>query len=500
MDNTLEKKSGILYLKSKFFLYRIVMYFSFLLIPVYVQKSLTLKPIYLFISMILYCSFIMSQWFFLGKEIDHRLKIYFRVNSSIDRVVYRLFLGMFFFILIFNLLYLLPSKWVYNSFWIIWGSLGLFYSWPTRGKIIQESVTTNFSEFRYLDSFEKTLVFLIVSLILFSVPEMPSLAQRDALIFFLDPAHQINEIFWNFLTVTFYPFKSYPSLFKIGWATYFYTVNISMYLLTFYAFLRFFISRRLSLLGVFALISSWSFSKIIGNNLGTTLIDTYSLAWLWGLLWVTKSSTYRTGLFIGLLGFFGTIVNQSYALMSIIQIALLLMFFLRDKTSWFKKQTYKYVSFGLGLTLVTFTINFDLSNIFNPGGTIIFDNLVSLIDRKAFFILSVFGVLILFLRSFVPRIKSIQVLKFGSVKMEELSIGLAVILLFGTFVNISAVSKFSLIWIITLFSLIPLELIFLHISRLRSSRNMIYLIYILICLLDSHFEGRVKIFLKLFNS
>ena len=131
---------------------------------------------------------------------------------------------------------------------------------------------------------------------------------------------------------------------------------------------------------------------------------------------------------------------------------------------------------------------------------IIFDNIVKLIDRKAFFIMSTFGVLILFLRRFIPNFKSIQVLKFGSVKMEELGIGLAVILLFGTFVNISAVSRFSLIWMITLFSLIPLELIFLHISRLRSSRNMIYLIYILICLLDSHFEGRVKIFLKLFHS
>ncbi len=500
MDNTLEKKSGIFYLKSKFFLYRIVIYFSFLLIPVYVQKSLELKPIYLFISMILYCSFIMSQWFFLGKEIDHRLKIYFRVNSSIDRVVYRLFLGMFFFILIFNLLYLLPSKWVYNSFWIIWGSLGLFYSWPTRGKIIQESVTTNFSEFRYLDSFEKTLVFLIVSLILFSVPEMPALAQSDALIFFLDPGHQINQLFWNFLTVTFYPFRSYPNLFKIGWITYFYIVNISMYLLTFYALLRFFISRRLSLLGVFALISSWSVSKIIGNNLGTTLIDTYSLVWIWGMLWVTKSSTYRTGLFIGLLGFFGTIINHSYALISLIQIAMLIYFYLKDKTTWFKKQTLKYASFGLILTLITFVINFDFSKVYNPGGLVVFDNLISLIDRKAFFILSFFGMAIILVRKALPQFKSFQVLKFGAVKMQELVIGLIVILIFGTFVNTSMVSRFSLLWVVTLFSLIPLELIFLHISRLRSSRNMIYLIYILICLLDSHFEGRVKIFLKLFDS
>jgi hypothetical protein len=57
-----------------------------------------------------------------------------------------------------------------------------------------------------------------------------------------------------------------------------------------------------------------------------------------------------------------------------------------------------------------------------------------------------------------------------------------------------------MIWVLSFLSLIPIELIFQSISRLRSKRNMIYLIYILICLLDSHFEGRVKIFLKIFNN
>jgi hypothetical protein len=53
-------------------------------------------------------------------------------------------------------------------------------------------------------------------------------------------------------------------------------------------------------------------------------------------------------------------------------------------------------------------------------------------------------------------------------------------------------------WILALLSLIPIEILFQTLSKLRSSRNMIYLIYILICLLDSHFEGRLKIFLKMF--
>jgi hypothetical protein len=441
----------------------------------------------------------MSQWFFLGKEIDYRLKIYFRVNSSIDRVVYRLFLGMFFFIVLFNCLYLLPSKWVYNFFWVIWGSLGLFYSWPTRGKIIQESVTTNFSEFKYLDGFEKTLVSLIVLMVLVSVPLLPDLVQKEALILYFDPSQQVSSVFWNFLTVTFFPFKSYPVLFKMGWCTYFYAVNISLYLLTFYAFLRFFVSRRLSLLGVFALISTWSVTKLLASSYGSLFLEMYSLLWIWGLLWVTKSSTYRTGLFIGLLGFYGAIVNQSYALLSLIQVAVLTFYFLSEKTSWFKRQLLKYASFGLGLMIALVLFGFDSSTIYNPGGLSIFEHFKTLLDRKAFFTLSIFGLLIVFLKRTTPRLRPFSALHFDKVRVDELNIGLFLVFCFGVILNGLTTQGFSLLWIIAFYSLIPLEVVFLHISRLRSSRNMIYLIYILICLLDSHFEGRVKIFLNLFH-
>ncbi len=53
-------------------------------------------------------------------------------------------------------------------------------------------------------------------------------------------------------------------------------------------------------------------------------------------------------------------------------------------------------------------------------------------------------------------------------------------------------------WVLALLSLFPLELLFQRISRLRSSRNLIYAAYILIALLDSHFEGRVKILYRMF--
>ena len=69
---------------------------------------------------------------FAGKEIDHRLKIYFEVNSSVDRIVYRLLLGMTFVILVYNLLDIFSYKWSINFFLVFLDFVWTFYSWPTK--------------------------------------------------------------------------------------------------------------------------------------------------------------------------------------------------------------------------------------------------------------------------------------------------------------------------------------------------------------------------------
>lgn len=498
MQNTLAPNSGILYLKSKFFLIRVLTYFSFLLIPIWVPKTLGVPSGVQAIAVALYILFICSQWFFLGKEIDHRLKIYFRVNSSMDRLVYRLFLGMFFFVLYFNVLNFLPGKWIYNFFWVTWVVLGLFYSWPTRGKIIKESVTSNFTEFRYLDSFEKTLVILILVLFGFSVPDLPNLVDAEALKLFFDPGEKINGILWNFIKVNYYPFYKYPDLLRLAWSFHFYFVNLGLFLFCFYALLRFFVSRRLSLLGVFALLSSWSWTKVLVADFGTALFETYSLLWIWTLLWVTRSSTYRTGLFLGLVGFYGTIIFYQWWTLWIPLLALI-YFFLSDKTSWFKRQGFRYASFGLGLSVVAFITSsspIDAQWHFNFE---YLEQVFAIFKRKAFFSLAPLGLVMVLVACFRPQSQLTYNLKVDHTYLRHLMIAMIVLIAFNLLGGSGIFGSFSLMWSFALFSLIPLELIFQTMSRLRSSRNMIYLIYILICLLDSHFEGRVKIILRSFD-
>lgn len=496
MQNTLESQSGIVYLKSKFFLVRVLTYFSFLLIPILIPKTLELSSPGQAFAIGLYILFICGQWFFLGKEIDHRFKIYFRVNSSIDRLVYRLFLGMFFFIIYFNILSLVPSsKWTYNFFWITWISLGIFYSWPTRGKIIKESVTSNFSEFRYLDSFEKTLVGLTIIMFILSLPELPELTNPEALKLYFDPSERVNEILWRFVKVNYYPFLKYPQLVRLAWCLHYYFINLGLFLFCFYALLRFFVSRRLSLLGVFGLLSSWSWSQLLMGEFGISLSSTYSLLWIWTMLWVTRSSTYRTGLFLGLVGFYGTLINYQWWFLWFPQL-LLMYFFLNKKTTWFKKQTLRYSLFGLLLTIVALVShsNLDQSYINLDFNYVL--NLFGIFKRKAFFILSPFGFLLSFWCCFKVSSNLNRQLKLDDTYLQQLGIGCLILSLYDFFSTSGIFSGFSFMWILTIFSLIPIELIFQKMSRLRSRRNIVYLFYILICLLDSHFEERVKIFLR----
>lgn len=496
----LEKKSGIVYLKSKFFLIRVVTYFSFLLLPIFLQKTVNMSMGYKLILMISYIFFMIGQWFLLGKEIDHRLKIYFKVNSTIDRLVYRVFMGMFFTILYFNILaFIFPSKWIYNIFWVTWVVLGLYYSWPTRGKIIQESASSNIKEFNYLDSFERTLMLLTAVMFFISIPQLPNINDFENLKLFFDPLSRVTNVFWNFVLVNYYPFKNYPSLFKVAVSLHFYIVGIGLFLLSLYAFLRYFTSRRLSLLGVFALVSSWSVSKILSANFGDAIVTTYSVLWIWSFIWVTKSSSYRTGLFLGLVGFYGTLLNPHYYFFVLASFPLIYYFLHKIKNRWYIRQTFKYMLLGLALGTLVFLFE-DKSY-----STISIDqNYVKLIShylsRKAFFLLSLVGILLISMVIISPKWLLEKNFNIDRFRLKQFGILLGLIVLFSLIGDSFLIYSFGLLWVFAFLSVIPIEYLFQVITRLRSRRNMIYLLYIIACLLDSHFEGRVKILYRIIES
>lgn len=58
---------------------------------------------------------------------------------------------------------------------------------------------------------------------------------------------------------------------------------------------------------------------------------------------------------------------------------------------------------------------------------------------------------------------------------------------------------YVLLVIFTFVSLFPLEQILSFVQQAKSQRNMIFLSYLLLCLLDSNMEGRVKILIGQFT-
>ena len=253
------------------------------------------------------------------------------------------------------------------------------------------------------------------------------------------------------------------------------------------------------MLGVFALMTSWSFSKVLVLEYGVALSTTYSLLWIWSTLWVIKSAAYRSGLFLGLVNYLGVLINPVYGFLIIPHLVITYIYFLKRKTLWFQKQFFKYTTFGAGLILLTLSTHLEY-----------FENMISLplsyyhecfaiIGRKAFNILSVFGIFIIGIKYFFPNIKAMTEFQFDKEKASVIIVSIFILFIYSIFFEYEIIRAFHVMWIVVFLALLPLELIFQKLSRLRSNRNMIYLIYILICLLDSHFEGRIKIFLRFFE-
>ncbi len=501
MENTLQENSNIAWEKSKFFINRALIYFSFLLIPVWLQKTLEVNIFVQSLMMLLYLMFMAGQWYLLGKEIDHRLKIYFRANSSIDRVLYRVLIGNATMLIIFNLMSFIPESIVRHFFWGFFVIVGLFYSWPTRGKIIEESVSTQFTEYKYLDSFEKTVLFLTIAMFFTSMPSFPFLSNLETLKLIVDPEEKMHGQLWNYLQMNFFPFRRFPHLVNLGWSMHFYFINFGLYLLAFYGIMRFFMSRRLSILGLFALVSTWSFSLFLKKDPYLCATTCFSVLWVWSILWCVKSSTYRSGLMYGLLCYAGVVLNYNYVFLFPVGLGLLYFFFLKEHTDWYRTQFVKYTMLGMFLILISMITHVNLQFFEHAFTLKQFGTYFSfLLKRKAFYVLSYIGLASLLIMIFKPQRKFLRVLTLDVKRLREFTILILCLLILTFTVEKDLSQSFGFLWFVVFLCILPLEWIFQSISRLRSRRNFIYMIYVIMCLLDSHFEGRIRILYNFYQS
>ena len=120
------------------------------------------------------------------------------------------------------------------------------------------------------------------------------------------------------------------------------------------------------------------------------------------------------------------------------------------------------------------------------------------IMRKAFFVIAPLGGLLIFL--YLTNLSNylLTYVNIDRKKLVEVLSGIFFITILGLFVSTSFFNGLTSLWILAFFALFPIEWIFQSISRLRSKRNLIYGMYILVCLLDSQMENRIRIVAKMF--
>ncbi len=501
MDKTLVNKSDYFWVKSKFFINRVLTYFTFLLIPLWIQYSIEIHPLLRLVVITMYMIFMVGQWYLLGKEVDHRFKIYFLANSSIDRVICRVLTGGICFIILFTLFSLVPEDLQTYLFWTFFTILGLFYSWPTRGKIIEESMSTQFGEYKFLDRFEKTMLYLTIVFFIVSIPKFPQFQNIDALKLYFDPKEYVHNIYWNFLHFMFLPFKTYSKFFNLSWSLFIYFWGVGIYLLCSYAIFRFFFSRRLAILGVFSIVSSWSLVTSMEVNLFGSINSALPVIWIWVLLWSGKSETYRSGFLVGLFSFMMTLINPIYGILYLLSLVFHYFILYKEKSAWLKKQFLKYSSLGLFLILIALFSHSEKSIYLNSFEWQQFGVFVKKIfTRKSFFSLAPIGVLVILAYYLLYKLSVFRSFFLEKYRLKELIFIVLVLLLMGLSLNKIFFGEFFVLWLLAFFSLVPVEWLFQSLSRLRSKRNLILVLYILVCLLDSHFEERVKIIGNLFLS
>ena len=430
------------------------------------------------------------NFYLVGLYLDYLFKIYYHLNSSLDRMVYRLIFGAS-----FTSILLLCTSFLFGETYVSICCVGLvlvnliFAAYPTSARVIHTNVSSNLGELKHLDKLEKVLLGMFAIYFFTSVPDIRFVENSGFKSFLTKDLFHQN---FRFVESVFFNFGRVNQL--VG---YFYFFLGGLYYLIIYSFFRFFYSRRVSLIGILAIITNWNLVKLVYGDITTYGTSLYLLAFMWGLLWVNTSKSYRTNLFFGLI----LTLSAHHPLqisMTILFIGLLSVFLTPDlRTTWAKFQSLKYMSLGAGVALALAVIDIMMGDDFGLLQRQSFS--FNLFFKKAFNILSSVGLIVL--------LSSYGMLRLGKLKSSFSFLGqvnylfftfvFAIALLFlsgnGQLFDISAFLFFAIV----LYCLPALELILNSLGLFHRKRNLIFLLYILFAILDSHFESRVKTLISL---
>lgn len=483
MEATIKKLNYLLYKLIPFLLYFLI----FLDVDIFVKDSFRFS----FIQSCFVGYFLGYNCYFLGLYLDYVFKIYYHLNSSLDRMIYRIIFGSSLLAFIYSFFSAIfgQSSTIYLTYSLIIINL-IFSIYPTTAKLIFSSMSSNLGELKHLDKVEKMLLGIFLIYFICSIPNIQFVDISGYNSFLtLDFFHQ-NFIFARDL---FNRISTQTQL--LG---YFYFFLGGMYYLIAYSFFRFFFSRRVALIGILALVSNWNLIKLVYGDFTVYGTALYLLSFLWGVIWVGSSKSYRTNLFFGMILALSS-HHQFLISLSFFIIGLSSIFLTSGlRTTWAKLQSLKYMSFGLVLTLIFWTVDFFNSGKYESQANLFFS--FNNFFKKSFNILGILGS-ILFLIFYIGA-KTGYIQKVVSFLNHSHYLFFSMIFTLVVWFSSNGGSYFDissfLYFIIVLFSLPILELVLNTFGFFHPKRNLIFFLYILFAILDSHLESRIKTLISIF--
>ena len=478
MKALVKKSSNVWRKKLLFSLKRSGILSLFLTLSYYASFS-SLSIGNLLFSFILVIFFIFNFYLF-GDLVEYLFKIHYRVNSSINRLISRVLVG-YFFVLIFK--EVLPPEFFPHFIYVFISLNFIYFSYPTRSRLHDLTMRSHFSEFKFLDKSERIVLLLIILYFIFSIPFVgPGLLSSD------------NKGVLGIL-LTIIKNNLNPALVIISYKYLFYG---SLLLACLYSSSRVFFSRRVCLLGVFLVQANWSFYKLYEGDLNILSYTCLVNILFWLFFFCSKSLNYRSGLL------FGIFLPASFSLghnffWSYAVVLLLLLFNLRKKGKWYCLQFLRYCSGGVVATFLLFSseIGFKFETYYSLQEIV--SSSLRVFFNKAFLINAMNSMLLIFI---------IDLFKLNSLRSWFLNRRLDkhMFLILPVYWIIFSYFKFSelnsllgvLVIMLSFLSLPIADFIIWRLNSDRDRRTAVYFLFILFVLLDSHLEGRAKVFFSSF--
>ena len=177
--------------------------------------------------------FLGFNFYLIGVYLDHLFKIYYHLNSSLDRIIYRTVFGASLISITVYILNIFESSiQVTSNFFIgLFGLNFIFSVYPTSSRVVYSSLRGNLGEIKHLDKVEKTILVLFLIYFFVSTPDLDYLNLKNTA--FLIHGDILNQSFPSLVSI-FNKIK----IGKVATGYFYFFLGGLFYLLT-YSFFRF---------------------------------------------------------------------------------------------------------------------------------------------------------------------------------------------------------------------------------------------------------------------